>query len=241
MRILIGIPTFEGQKYCVEEFLQSLAALKHPTEDVLFADNSPTEGYARSLRSKSWRVIWNPPTTDGFTSKIIENRNVLIKAALDGKYDAVLFLDSDTMAPPDTIALLTEDFQTRNAAVAAGVVLTEQNLDGTMRLWPNVRIAVGPEQVAPLPVEIAEKGRILRVAAVGFGCALIKTELLRDIPLRLNDAKTGEDFNFCYDAAKWGYVVIADCRVKCAHVKQEARYEFKERKEEGFSLRYNGA
>ena len=48
--ILIACPTYQGMKYCINEFIQRLNQLTYPNYDILIVDNSNTLDYYNYLK-----------------------------------------------------------------------------------------------------------------------------------------------------------------------------------------------
>ena len=71
------------------------------------------------------------------------------------------------------------------------------------------------------PTEIPDKP--FELAGCGFGCVLMKTEVLMDVQAKFNDMfgplnNIGEDLSFCWRAAQCGYKVVCDPSIVLGHV-----------------------
>lgn len=134
-------------------------------------------------------------------SSVADNRNILVKSALDGNATHVLFVDDDQMFPPDTIhRLLAHDLD----IVGANIVRKESNprtnsrkLNSTECAW-TYKDSTGLEEVD----------------FVGTGLILIKTEVFKKLgmPYYFYDIEKqiGEDVFFCNRARDNGYKVYID-------------------------------
>lgn len=129
--------------------------------------------------------------------------------------DYLLTWDADMLIPHDALFRLLLDDKPIVAALAfcgrdpVQPVLykfgPEKNEKGELGL--NIQV-----------IEDYERDALQEVDAVGFGCVLIKTEALKQIPKPwFNVAGLGEDIYFCYKAVKQGIPVYADTRVKAGH------------------------
>ena len=145
-------------------------------------------------------------------SLIYEARNKLAKQAIAMGADYTMWFDSDMLFKPDTmIRLLAHD-----APMVSGAyfrrsppyhLVAFDECGAETRKWTDL----------PLPTETVKCG------GVGFGCVLIKTEVLFEVAARY---KTwfepfngfGEDLSFCWRARQCGYDILLDPTITCGHV-----------------------
>ena len=145
-------------------------------------------------------------------SLIYEARNKLAKQAIAMGADYTMWFDSDMLFKPDTmIRLLAHD-----ATMVSGAyfrrsppyhLVAFDECNAETRKWTDL----------PLPTETVKCG------GVGFGCVLIKTEVLFEVVARY---KTwfepfngfGEDLSFCWRARQCGYDILLDPTITCGHV-----------------------
>ncbi len=145
-------------------------------------------------------------------SLIYEARNKLAKQAIAMGADYTMWFDSDMIFKPDTmVRLLAHD-----APMVSGAyfrrsppyhLVAFDECDAETRKWSDL----------DLPTETVKCG------GVGFGCVLVKTEVLFEVAARY---KTwfepvngfGEDLSFCWRARQCGYDVLLDPTVQCGHV-----------------------
>lgn len=156
-------------------------------------------------------------------SLIYDSRNKLAGMAVDMEADFILWLDSDMVFPPDTLermmAVLDEHPEIdvlsglyfRRGAPFTPVLFSklEVNTEGTLDF----------ADVDKLPDELFE------VAGCGFGCVLMRTELLLDIAAKENGgvwftpiANAGEDCAFCIRATQNGYRIFCDPNIHLGHM-----------------------
>ena len=50
MKVLIGCPTSEHKKYCLQEYAQAVKQLIDENTDVLIVDNSKTDDYKKEIK-----------------------------------------------------------------------------------------------------------------------------------------------------------------------------------------------
>ena len=149
-------------------------------------------------------------------------RNIAARQALELDCDYLMFIDDDVFVPPDAL----EKLIALEADIAAGLVIIRgypfhvmafdfvENYDPEN---PHVRY------YDHLPKH--EDGSLLPVvscAAVGFSCALIKTELLRKLeePYFITGTNLTEDVYFCLKALETFPTVSIkmDTSIQCGHL-----------------------
>ena len=142
---------------------------------------------------------------------IVNQRDQLAEMALAAGSTHILWLDSDMMFPPDTVQrLLAHD-----APIVAGNYVTRQYPHKTvaythMHDWRSYVINTGKQD----PIS---------VAAVGMGCMLVNTAVIREMPrprfqtmwIPETDDHMGEDFYFCSRAKELGFDILIDDALSC--------------------------
>lgn len=148
-------------------------------------------------------------------SLIYSARNIIAQQAIDGSYDYVLWLDSDMVFQPDTLQRLLAD----DKDIVSGLYFRRVKPFNPV-LFKKLDVhghECDFEDVLEYPDEI------FPVAGAGFGCILMKTQVLRDIyekegPMWFAPkGNVGEDCSFCIRARKCGYTVYCDPRIKLGH------------------------
>ncbi len=235
-KVLVGCPTYGGHGFCIKRFLTSLKEIRYPDFDVLFVDNSEKEDHANLIKSQGYEVIRNKEKTDDKVHAIIQNRNILIKRVLEKDYDYLLFLDTDVLAPERVI----EKLVSHNKDIVSGVCPGRQKIKGRSLIAPVIYDFADKEgYVKPIPINKILEDTFFEIAACGFGCCLIKKEVLQKINLRYNkELGGGEDFPFCKDAREKGYKIFADTSIRCTHMHADKDLEFPI-SVAGFGIRYD--
>lgn len=152
-------------------------------------------------------------------SLIYNSRNDLAKQALKLECDFILWLDSDMVFPPETLTYLLKEMEETGADFISGlyfrrcapyspVAFETLEIDGEKANWSDYK---------------GELTGLHEVAGVGFGCVLMKTEMLLEMAAEYGDffgpiAKVGEDLAFCWRARQLGYKIMLDCNLKLGHV-----------------------
>jgi hypothetical protein len=139
-----------------------------------------------------------------------ENRNVLAQGALDAEASHLFFLDSDIACPDDTLVrLLAHNLP----IVGANYHTRESPSFSTVKMFVETKGEDLPTALFPCK-------------ALGTGCLLIQTDVLRDLAtpwfnlLTTVEGRvlTGEDVWFCELARAGGYEVYCDPTIRVSHV-----------------------
>ena len=153
-------------------------------------------------------------------SLIYTSRDQIAKKALLDQADLVMWFDSDMVFNPDTLKKMLghidngADFVTgvyyRRTAPFSPVAFKTMDLneDGTAFTW---------SEFDEIPTEPFE------VAACGFGCVLMKSEVFVSVFAKYGQmftpiANCGEDIAFCWRARQCGYKILADPSIGLGHV-----------------------
>ena len=153
-------------------------------------------------------------------------RNMACMRALEMGVEAVVMLDSDVIAPQDTILRLLA----HNLPIVSGLYC---------RRSPPAAVPVMQKPVGHWVVDF-KPGSMVEVDVVGSGCLLIRREVLERLPPQRDghhwfdwrvdcqhlwdqEKKQGlppvsEDFAFCLWAKQHGFPVWVDTSVVCRHV-----------------------
>lgn len=105
---------------------------------------------------------------------------------LNGRYDALLSIESDMIVPPDTVGRLIEC----DADIAYGLYVWRHKLKRwsaykDLNLWGGHSISYNHSGQDAREAW----GKIIDVAGLGMGCTLISREVLRAVSFRLQDGK----------------------------------------------------
>lgn len=154
-------------------------------------------------------------------SLIYESRDKLAKQAISLGADYVLWFDSDMLIPADTMQKMVKhmqdgkDFVTglyfRRRSPYTPVIFSKLDIDGNGCTWDNYN---------EYP-----KDSVFEVEGCGFGCVMIKTEVLIDVASKEGKIfepvnGMGEDLAFCHRARKNGYKIYCDSSIKLGHCGQ---------------------
>lgn len=145
-------------------------------------------------------------------SLVYEARNKLAKKAIELETDYTMWFDSDMVFEPDAMLKLLG----HNKPFISGAyfrrsppysLVAYEEVDAENRKWKDLA----------LPSEVTKCG------GVGFGCVLVKTEVLFNVAAKYGNwfepmNNFGEDLSFCYRARKCGYDLYIDPSITCGHI-----------------------
>lgn len=204
IRVLIGFP-HEGMTGS-EAYINRLSNLKHlghlEERGKILKESPRFEFYIKTCGRMHVHVA----------------REEMAKMALAMEADYVFFIDDDMIAPDD----LFEKLYASDKDIVAPLAFTRNFphnpvmyscIDG----WDPV---IQKEHFTNYAVKNYPKDRLVECDAVGFGAALIKTDVLKAVPAPrfMSPCGTGEDIYFCYQAKKKGFRTWMDTRLKLGHV-----------------------
>lgn len=153
-------------------------------------------------------------------SLIYSSRDQIAKKAIQDEADLVMWFDSDMVFGPDTMRrllghidngadMVTGVYYRRTAPYSPVLFRTmDLNEEGT---------AFDFDEFDEIPAEPFE------VAACGFGCVLMRTEIFVSVFSKYEQMFTpiltcGEDIAFCWRARQCGYKILADPSIRLGHV-----------------------
>jgi hypothetical protein len=176
----------------------------------------------RNIHPQTFKSIYDLQIPEGYTVnfqffhgyRVDQVRNLIASWALN--YDYLFAVDYDISFPPDTLAkLLSHD-----KPMVTGLYIQRIPGQKALELY---RLAPNGGHIRPLLHELTNE--LEPVDGCGFGCVLIKTEVLKAVgypqfvyhpALRMEDTLS-EDVDFCNKVRKLGYDMWADTTVRCGH------------------------
>ncbi len=215
-KVLIGCPTYSRYKYCIDEYLKAVQDIEHDSYDLLLVDNSPDDSFFKELKSRGVNIV-KIAHCEPARERIIRARNVLRDRAIDGGYDHFLSLEQDIIVRPDILKrLLAHGKDIVTAYYGNDMMLTVKHKQtGELKKvrvnLPLVYIKGSEGKIRRAnPQDVLKKG-LVEVGAMGLGCLLISTEVLKKVKFRYDpEKKAFDDMYFCKDAKEAGYKLYID-------------------------------
>lgn len=151
-------------------------------------------------------------------------RTKIAEIAIDSGYDYVLYVDSDTVIPRDTLKYLLDP--------AADIVMGCCPRKNTEKQdYPLCPVSC-PDLSKALTFNELQGSSRIELKVGGFACALVKTSVFSKISYPYfryvvyeNKKALSEDFYFCLEAKRENIKIWADPRVKCGHLARYYQYK----------------
>lgn len=173
--------------------------------------------FAQSL--STMRMVGECQIAFQIGSLIYTSRDDLARYAMKEGFDYVLWLDSDMIFPEDFHERMLKTLTENNLDILSGiyykrkppyspVIFDKMQLKG--KIWDYSWLEDVPDS-------------LFEVGACGFGCVLLKTEVLMSVQLKHGYLfhpmqNGGEDVAFCVRARDCGYKIMCDPTIVCGHV-----------------------
>lgn len=194
MKTLIVIPCMDMVR---ADFMQSFLSMEKP-EDSIF-------GMVKNT------LIYNA-------------RNAIVRDAIETGVDRVMWLDSDMMLEQDTMTKLAADMD-RGLDYVSGLYV-KRKLPTMPVIFKGIKWNVRDDGVVETgcqPYFDYPKGELFEIAGSGFGCVMTSVKLLKALVDAYGSPFTplmgmGEDVTFCWRAAKLGFKMYCDSRVRPGHI-----------------------
>lgn len=210
MRILLFCPTWSerGVQAIRPETVECIKSLVQPEGvevTVKISDNNPYE------RTGDRR---------GDHENTLFQYQLARELTLKGGYDYLFTVEHDMIVPKDALIKLLEI----NAGVAYGVYRFRQNpaiLNVYRAVSKKARFPDFSLDYFPETLERARRQVITECSGLGFGCTLIKREVLEKVEIRRFEVggHPSPDMQFAADCVRLGIVMKAHFGVSCGHIK----------------------
>jgi hypothetical protein len=133
-----------------------------------------------------WLISAGDNPYDSPFENVAYQHNKARQMVIDDGYDAMFSVEADMIIPPDTISLLLE----ADADIAYGLYVSRHKPNRWLA-FKNLTLWGGESVSLDYTGKNAREawGKIIDVAGVGMGCALIRREVLEQLEFRLHDGK----------------------------------------------------
>ena len=153
-------------------------------------------------------------------SLIYTSRNNLALQAMKTEFDYMLWLDSDMVFQQDLLIRMKQTMDEKGLDFLTGLYFRRVP-PFTPVLFDQLDIAEDGSCTWTDWKDVPEG--LFKVGGCGFGCVLIKTDVLFDVQAKFGElfnpiANMGEDLSFCWRARQCGYDIWCDPSLVCGHV-----------------------
>ena len=152
-------------------------------------------------------------------SLVYNARNELGKVAVEEGSDFVLWLDSDVIFPSSLLVDMIADMPGKD--ILTGVYHMRRPPYMPV-IWKTLRQGLTAEEsVSEIYTDYPKDG-LFEVEACGFGCVLMRTEVLESVLTKYHELFQplpgyGEDLSFCIRARGCGYKIHCDPGIQVGH------------------------
>ena len=222
IKVLVGTPICDKKMYCWREYVKAVKAIRVPDKNtighVLIVDTSD-EIDAVKFEAHDENFMYQQIQMLKSMDKVVAARNTIFDYANKNNYDYVLFIDSDVIAPENTMKRL----MSHKKEVVGGFypILTEHGLP-----IPCAKLSVMDDgDVAPRFIDFPANllnDQVHPVDIIGLGCCLIHKNIFSKFKFRCERGKYGdllrsEDWCFCEDLQKSGVAINFDTGLSAKH------------------------
>jgi GT2 family glycosyltransferase len=178
---------------------------------------------ARYIETRTFKCIYDLKIPAGYQTtfktftgdQVDQVRNDI--AALAVYYDYLFAVDGDMAFPPDTL----ERLLSHNKPIVSGLYIQRKPGEHILEIYRNGK---------NVPLAEIEHSPLVEVDGCGFGCVLVKSEVLRAVgypqfvykPALDHRFTVSEDTYFCARAKEHGYGTWADTTIRCEHIGQSS-------------------
>ena len=151
-------------------------------------------------------------------------RNKLCELAIDGEFDRVLWLDSDTAFDRHLFRRLSEHLDQGREMVTGLYISRKRPLQPVIyKALRREELPTGGQAARADSYTDFEHDSLFPVAACGFGAVMMTTQLLQDVrdaygPPFFPALGFGEDLSFCLRVGWLGREIWCDSSIKVGHV-----------------------
>lgn len=156
-------------------------------------------------------------------SLISDSREGLAATAIQNGADYVLWLDSDMTFPPDTLERMLKHMELYD--IVSGIYFRRVPPYSPVLFK---KLDIKEDGAGGYTAEYEDytnypQDSIFECQGIGFGCACMKTEVLKAVMLEYGTCfsmmgKNGEDVSFSQRVRNLGYRIMCDSSIKCGHV-----------------------
>jgi hypothetical protein len=227
-KVLVACPTAAAKNYTAEEWIVNTNKFYYPNYDIVMVDNTNDGGinsnYLNELAKKNnaegkfWAgSLYFHNKEESVIEKMRASHQYCADLAIDKGYSHLLHLESDVIAPPETIDQLIQ----HNLPVVGALYYRDSGK--SRRLMAQRHIMRSPKNIITenfLPEDDVcfVDGTLKKVASIGLGCVLINVDVLKKIKFRYIEGEEAHpDTYFSEDCFRNGIKIMADTSLICKH------------------------
>ena len=185
-KVLVAAPTYSGKHYIFPEWYKNITKLDYPNYDWLIVDNSKIESYAIKLRREGYKKVIHVPRGGNSRVAIARASEYIRRYALDNGYDYLLFVETDLIPPKDIIQTLISHRRDVIGCVYEIGITGSKSAPRRPLIYHKTQTENGMG-LQMLPINEAYdmvKTGVRETKACGFGCTLLKRNILEKYPFK---------------------------------------------------------
>ena len=169
------------------------------------------------------RYAWNVKSN----SMIYDARNAFALEAINGKYDYLVFLDSDIVMEPDPVIRLVEDIDDSGADLVTGIYF-KRRLPTAPVIYRHIDWyedeVLGAQESAETYEDYPRDGGLFPVEGCGMGCCVIRVSVIPELVTAFRMApftpqhRLSEDLSFCWRMKVLGKKMLCNPGILPGHV-----------------------
>ncbi|MBU0761046.1 MAG: glycosyltransferase [Nanoarchaeota archaeon] len=237
LKVLVASPLFDGMKYCIKEFLNSMRALSYDNYSILLVDNSRQEDFFNELKKETGVKVIKDDTNETVSKRrLISSRNKILQYAINENFDYVLMMDTDVIPPKNIISELLNC----KKDIVTGLYFNNFQSSGKIKLLPVAWAFITPREFEEITRDLnfgplvksnldlrrhltskeAESGELFKVKYGSAGCMLLSKKVFEKVRYGLLDVtvSTSDDIYFFEKAREAGFEIYCYTKIKCEHL-----------------------
>ena len=189
------------------------------------------DSVSASFHASQMQLKWNDGNRYGYSVKsnslTYNARNEFALDAVNGKYDYLVFVDSDILMEPDTILRLVKDIEDSGADLVTGIYF-KRRLPTSPVIYRKIDWyeddVLGAQETAETYEDYPRDGGLFPVEGCGMGCCVIRVSVIPELVTAFRMApftpqpRLSEDLSFCWRMKVLGKKMLCDPGILPGHV-----------------------
>jgi len=212
-----------SSEYHIPNWFTNIESFEYPHLDTYFIDNSPDLTYHKKIQSLGYDCDYIDTNDREPRFVVAECYEMIRKRVLDGGYDYLFIVECDNYPAFNALEHLLIDSEVLDAPVVLFPYFTAFARQGRILMEQIDRNKLLSDFVSKRVMEDSEAiihmdGTIIEVDGGGFGCILIRSDILKFIKFRTEEVNYAfPDSVFGMDCYKQQIPILMDTKYICPH------------------------
>lgn len=219
-KVMISCPVNERKAYCLDEYFNNILNYSYPNVQFYFSDNSTDETYHLKLMAQyGFEIDYISPKHLSAPMYMCQSMNQILKKFLASDCTHLLLNECDVFGKKDII----EQLLSHNKDIVGVSYFINTGYDAEITQFNIDKFAGTNNSNTSFKGEYLEfDGKIKKVDTVGFGCTLIKREVLEGYKFYIDAIrKVHCDTTFALDMCERSVDIYRDDYILCEHKNQD--------------------